>query len=57
MVTHSVENVAKMCDRGILLHKGRIIYDGDPKHAVDKYLGSAHLIDEPVLVEVPSVHA
>jgi ABC-type polysaccharide/polyol phosphate transport system ATPase subunit len=57
MVTHSVENVAKMCDRGILLHKGRIIYDGDPGHAVDKYLGGAHAIDEPVLVEVPSLHA
>jgi len=57
MVTHSVDQVAKFCDRAILLDKGKILYSGDPGRAVDLYLGEAHAVNEPVLVEAPSVHA
>jgi len=57
MVTHSVDQVVKMCDRGILMDKGKIVYNGDPQHAVDLYMGEADAKDEPVLVEAPSVHA
>jgi homopolymeric O-antigen transport system ATP-binding protein len=57
IVTHSVDQVAKLCDRGILLEKGRIIYNGDPQRAVDLYLGESNVADEPVLVEAPAVHA
>jgi ABC-2 type transport system ATP-binding protein len=57
MVTHSTDQVIKLCDRGILMDKGKIIYNGDPQRAVELYMGEAHAKDEPVLVEAPSVHA
>jgi ABC-type polysaccharide/polyol phosphate transport system ATPase subunit len=56
MVTHSVEQVRGLCDRAILLDKGKIVYNGDPDEAVDLYLGESN-VDEPVLVEAPPLHA
>lgn len=56
IVTHSVEQITQLCDRAILLEKGRILFDGDPQGAADLYLGEAGA-GEPVLVEAPSVHA
>ncbi len=56
MVTHSAEQVLKLCDRCILLEKGSIIFNGDPAHAVELYT-SGSVGEEPVLVETPSVHA
>ncbi len=37
LVTHSMENVRKFCDRAILIEKGKIIKDGDPKMVADAY--------------------
>lgn len=36
-VTHSAEMAIQFCSRGIVLEKGKIIYDGEIKSAVDKY--------------------
>ena len=38
LVTHSMENVRKFCDRAILLENGEIIKDGDPNKIADAYL-------------------
>lgn len=38
LVTHSMENVRKFCDRAILLEKGKIIKDGNPDEVADAYL-------------------
>lgn len=38
LVTHSMENVRKFCDRAILIEDGRIIDDGDPKKIAEEYL-------------------
>jgi ABC-2 type transport system ATP-binding protein len=57
LVTHSVDQVASLCDRGILLDKGKIIYNGDPQRAAEIYMGENKSMDEPILVEAPSVHA
>ena len=38
LVTHSMENVRKFCDRAILLENGKIIKDGDPNKIADAYL-------------------
>jgi ABC-type polysaccharide/polyol phosphate transport system ATPase subunit len=56
LVTHSVDQLQKFCDRGILLDKGKIIYNGDPGRAVSLYLDESS-IEEPVLVDAPSLHA
>ncbi len=38
LVTHSMENVRKFCDRAILIDNGKITKDGDPNEIADAYL-------------------
>ena len=37
LVTHSMENVRKYCNRAILIEKGKITLDSDPKTVADAY--------------------
>ena len=37
LVTHSMENVTKFCDRAILIENGKITLDGDPKIVAKAY--------------------
>ena len=37
LVTHSMENVKKFCNRAILIDGGKILRDGDPKEVADEY--------------------
>ena len=37
-VTHAIDSVLQMCDRGVVLDGGRLIYDGDASTAVKEYL-------------------
>ncbi|MCR6112298.1 ATP-binding cassette domain-containing protein [Bacillus sp. A301a_S52] len=37
IVTHSMSVATKMCNRVIWMERGRIIFDGDPEDAVQKY--------------------
>lgn len=37
LVTHSMENVRKFCNRAILIENGKIIEEGDPKKVADAY--------------------
>jgi len=57
LVTHSVEQVVKLCDRCLLLEKGKLIFDGDPEVAAALYRGDKPVVEEPVLVEAPPLHA
>lgn len=34
LVTHSLGQVADLCDRAILLNKGEVVFDGEPRQAV-----------------------
>jgi teichoic acid transport system ATP-binding protein len=36
-VTHSLELVTSHCSRALLIEKGRLVSDGDPKRVVDRY--------------------
>ena len=38
-VSHSIENITSICSRAIILEKGVLIADGDPKLIAEKYLG------------------
>ena len=38
LVTHSMDNVKKFCDRAILIDDGKIMMQGNPKKIADKYL-------------------
>lgn len=35
LVSHSAQQVQELCDRGILLHHGKVVFDGDINGAVD----------------------
>ena len=37
LVTHSMENVRKFCDRAILIEAGEIVQEGNPKKVADAY--------------------
>lgn len=37
-VTHSVDSVLQLCDRGVVLDKGVLMFDGDAQAAVKEYL-------------------
>jgi teichoic acid transport system ATP-binding protein len=37
IVTHNIKFIEKVCTRGILLNKGKIVFDGSPKEAVSTY--------------------
>ena len=37
LVTHSMENIRKFCDRAILLEQGKIVEDGDPIKVAKSY--------------------
>ncbi len=43
LVSHSLDEITRQCDRAILLDKGRVAFDGDPKEAVALYKGQALL--------------
>ena len=38
-VSHNMNTIRKLCDRCIVLDKGRIIFDGDVEEAINIYLG------------------
>lgn len=38
LVTHSMDNVRRFCDRAILIENGKIIQDGDPEEVAEGYL-------------------
>ena len=37
LVTHSIDSAREFCDRGLVLDKGRLIYDGSINDAIDVY--------------------
>lgn len=42
-VSHSPKAVASICDRGIILHKGRMAFEGDAKDVLAAYLSGDYL--------------
>ena len=57
MVSHSIQQITELCDRVLLLEKGKITFDGDPATAAELYTGEAPAVEEPLLVETPSLHS
>lgn len=39
-VSHNMNTIRQLCDRCIVLDKGRVIFEGDVEEAIQKYLGS-----------------
>lgn len=62
LVTHSVDSVLQLCDRGVVLDKGRLMFDGDAQAAVKEYLrivfgdNSAYAENEEAAPPTPQRH-
>ncbi len=41
-VSHNMGSVATLCDRAILLHAGRVTYDGVAEEAIRRYMAESH---------------
>ncbi|TGK30935.1 ATP-binding cassette domain-containing protein [Leptospira gomenensis] len=39
VVSHNMASIRKLCKRGIVLHQGSVLYDGETEGAVARYLG------------------
>ncbi|MBC7988354.1 MAG: ABC transporter ATP-binding protein [Luteimonas sp.] len=37
-VTHAIDSMLRLCDRGVLLERGELVFDGEAKLAVKEYL-------------------
>ena len=37
-VSHNMSTIKKLCDRCIVLDHGKVIFDGDPEHAIEIYM-------------------
>ena len=62
LVTHSMGSLVQLCDRGVLLEGGRVLFDGECKQAVTEYmkcLFGSHLgaDEEPAAPEPVAVAA
>lgn len=52
VVSHDLDMVSRLCDRGILLREGKVVFDGDAKQAVEQMRGQA-----PTFADVPPSRA
>lgn len=50
LVSHSAQQVQELCDRGILLHHGKLVFDGDINAAVD---GLRDVLEDREVGEAP----
>ena len=51
LVTHSTGTLVQLCDRGVLLEDGRMLFDGDCGQAVREYMKSLFGTHQPSAVE------
>jgi ABC-type polysaccharide/polyol phosphate transport system ATPase subunit len=54
-VTHAMPQVLDHCNRTIVLHNGRMLFDGDPEEAVELYKRSS-ASETPALIESTAQH-
>lgn len=57
LVTHSLGQVTELCDRAILLNKGEVVFDGEPREAVAQFrdILEDRRVAENVVAAVPTV--
>ncbi len=49
-VSHSLMSIARLCDRGLYLNGGRVLYYGSAHSTTERYLKDIHQIDEERLL-------
>ena len=49
-VSHSLTSIARLCDRGLYLNGGKVLYYGSAHNTTERYLKDVHQIDEERLL-------
>jgi ABC-type polysaccharide/polyol phosphate transport system ATPase subunit len=57
MVSHSTDQIKKLCDRAVVLESGHVMFDGAVESGIRYYMGGGSTAEEPVLVDAPPMHA
>ncbi len=47
-VSHNMNTIRQLCDRCIVLNKGKVIFDGDVEKAIDVYLGTSEVSEKSI---------
>ena len=47
-VSHNMNTIRQLCDRCIVLDKGKVIFEGDNEEAIARYITSGNLMEFPV---------
>jgi lipopolysaccharide transport system ATP-binding protein len=55
LVSHNLEMIESLCTRAILLDKGGIVYDGNPRDALDRYRGLGGRQNEIAISTTPAL--
>ena len=48
-VSHNMSTVRQLCDRCVVLDKGKVIFDGEPERAIAVYMGAQELMPRSVV--------
>lgn len=54
-VSHNMNTIRTLCERCIVLDKGRVIFEGEVEEAIRRYMGTAESIDFPVTFNYENV--
>lgn len=49
LVSHSMNDIKRFCSRVIVLHKGRMVFEGEPTAAIEFYSNLEHSTDAPAV--------
>lgn len=49
-VSHNMNTIKQLCNRCILLNKGKVVFDGEVDEAIEKYMGIVN--DSPALIDL-----
>jgi ABC-type polysaccharide/polyol phosphate transport system ATPase subunit len=47
LVSHNMATIEKLCHRALLIDRGRLVMDGRPAHAVERYLSNIPTVSQP----------
>lgn len=54
-VSHNMNTIRTLCDRCIVLDKGRVVYEGDVEDAIQVYMGSSNSENYPISYDYRNV--
>ena len=54
-VSHNMNTIRQLCDRCIVLDKGKVIYEGDVERAISLYIGTGNVSELPTWYDLTTI--